>query len=101
MIAEAEGLKIPDWRWQDGLDVTAKKKGQWLILDEINLAEAQILERINSQLEKHPPLTLSENGGIVIRELDEEEMQKYKEGKLPGVEPLSPDFRIFGTIEPS
>ena len=100
-IAEAEGLKVPDWRWQDGLDVIAKKKGQWLILDEINLAEAQILERINSQLEKHPTLTLSENGGTVIRELDEEEMQKYKEGKLSGVEPLSPNFRIFATMNPA
>ncbi|MEK7090325.1 MAG: AAA family ATPase, partial [Patescibacteria group bacterium] len=100
-IAEAEGLKIPDWRWQDGLDVRAKKKGQWLILDEINLAEAQILERINSELEKHPTLTLSENGGTVIRELDEEEMQKYKNGDLPGVEPLNPNFRIFATMNPA
>ncbi len=100
-IAQAENLKVPDWRWQDGIDVQAKKKGQWLILDEINLAEAQILERINSQLEKNPSITLTENGGIVIKDLNEHEMELYREGKLPGVEPLSPNFRIFATMNPA
>lgn len=100
-IAQAEHLKIADWRWQDGIDVQAKKKGQWLILDEINLAEAQILERLNSQLESNPSITLTENGGTVVRRLNEEEMELYHQGKLPGVEPLHPNFRIFGTMNPA
>lgn len=100
-IAQAENLKVPDWRWQDGIDVQAKKKGQWLILDEINLAEAQILERLNSQLEKYPNITLTENGGINIRELNDHEMELYKNGQLSGVEPLNPNFRIFATMNPA
>ncbi|MDO8676575.1 MAG: AAA family ATPase [Candidatus Azambacteria bacterium] len=100
-IANAESLKVPDWRWQDGIDVRAKKKGQWLILDEINLAEAQILERINSQLEKNPSITLTENGGVVIKDLNEHEMGLYREGKLSGVEPLHSNFRIFATMNPA
>lgn len=100
-IAQAENLKVPEWRWQDGIDVQAKKKGQWLILDEINLAEAQILERLNSQLEKYPSITLTENGGINIRELNDHEMELYKKGQLPGVEPLNPNFRIFATMNPA
>lgn len=100
-IAQQEGLKIPDWRWQDGLDIQAKKNGWWLILDEINLAEPQILERLNSQLEKNPSLTVSENNGVVIRKLNEEEMELYQQGELPGVEPLHPNFRIFATMNPA
>ncbi len=100
-IAQAEGLKVPDWRWQNGLDIQAKKKGQWLILDEINLAEPQILERLNSQLEKNPAITLSENGGVTIRVLNNEERELYNAGKLENIEPLDPNFRIFATMNPA
>src|SRR5262249_51813739 len=47
-IAAAENMKVPEWAWQDGVIPAAMKKGQWVILDEINLAEPQILERLNS-----------------------------------------------------
>ncbi|MEK7653799.1 MAG: AAA family ATPase [Patescibacteria group bacterium] len=100
-VAKGEGLKVGDWRWQDGIDIQAKKEGQWLILDEINLAEAQILERLNSQLEKSPSITLTEHGNEVVRELNKEEMEEYKAGKLPGVVPLHPNFRIFATMNPA
>lgn len=100
-IAQAENLKIADWRWQNGIDVEAKLKGQWLILDEINLAEPQILERLNPQLEKSPSITLSESGDTVIRDLNPEEMELYQQGKLPGVKPLHPNFHIFGTMNPT
>ncbi len=70
-------------------------------MDEINLAEPQILERLNPQLEKNPSITLSENGGITIRELDSEEVDLYQAGKLPNVEPLHPNFRVFATMNPA
>ena len=100
-IAQAENIKVSDWRWQDGIDIQAKKNGQWLILDEINLAEPQILERLNPQLEANPSIVLSESGGVVVRQLNEAEMALYSEGKLPGVEPLHPNFRIFATMNPA
>ena len=86
-IAEAEGIKVPDWRWQDGLVPEAMKKGYWLVLDEINLAEPQILERLNPVLEKNPSLVLSENGGATIG--------------ATGQEQVHPNFRIFGTMNPA
>ena len=86
-IAAAEGIKIPDWKWQDGIIPEAMKKGRWVILDEINLAEAQILERLNPVLEKNPALTLTENNG-----------EKIGPG---GDTPLSDKFRIFATMNPA
>ncbi|MDO8571152.1 MAG: AAA family ATPase [bacterium] len=86
-IAQNENMKVPEWRWKDGLVPEAMRKGYWVILDEINLAEAQILERINSVLEKNPSLTLSENGGVKIGP--------------GGNEEVSEEFRIFGTMNPA
>src|SRR5262249_54533204 len=43
---------VSQWRWQDGPVVMALKRGWWVLLDEVNLAEPQILERLNSVLER-------------------------------------------------
>jgi midasin len=56
------------------------KKGQWLLLDEMNLAEPQILERINSLLD--------DDRNIVLREHDGEIVVPH------------PDFRLFATMNP-
>lgn len=86
-IAQAECIKVPDWRWQDGIIPEGMKSGKWIILDEINLAEPQILERLNSVLEKNPSLTMSENSGAKI-------------GK-GGSFLTHPNFRIFATMNPA
>ncbi len=86
-VATLEGLKIADWRWQDGVVPQSMKRGAWLILDEVNLAEPQILERLNPVLERVPSLTLSENGGSKIGPGGEDEIDKR--------------WRIFGTKNPA
>jgi MoxR-like ATPase len=70
------------WRWQDGLVVQAIKHGWWVLLDEVNLAEPQILERLNSVLEVDPALVLTEH---------ENEQ----------VSPIHPCFRLFATMNPA
>ncbi len=67
-IALNEGFHITEtqWVWQDGILPQAMKKGQILILDEVTLAEPQILERINSALENPASIVLTENGGVKI-----------------------------------
>ena len=81
-----ERMRSHPWRWQDGGIIQALRHGYWVILDEVNLAEPQILERLNSLLEFQPSLVLSEfdntkfgSGGVLIH----------------------PDFRIFATMNPA
>ena len=74
------------WRWQNGAVIEAIEQGYWLILDEINLAEPQILERINPLLEKSPSITLNEY-----------DQRHYGPNGLP----IHSSFRIFGTMNPS
>jgi MoxR-like ATPase len=82
-----EKMRAHPWRWVDGAVVQAMKKGWWLLLDEINLAEPQILERLNSVLETTPTLLLSENDNSVIGP--------------GGTHEVHPDFRIFATMNPA
>jgi MoxR-like ATPase len=74
------------WRWQDGLVVQAMKHGWWVLLDEVNLAEPQILERLNSVLEQDPSLVLTEHDNSRL-------------GR--GAMPVHPDFRLFATMNPA
>lgn len=85
-IAALEGIPRPAWRWQDGLVIQALKQGWWLLLDEVNLAESQILERLNSLLEAHPSLVLTEHSNEVFGDKGT---------------PIHPSFRIFGTMNPA
>ena len=60
IMAQEEMTSNP-WRWEDGLVPQAMRQGWWLLLDEVNLAEPQILERLNSVLELDPSLVLTEH----------------------------------------
>ncbi|MGV8121344.1 MAG: AAA family ATPase [Candidatus Xenobiia bacterium LiM19] len=48
------------YEWKDGIVVEAMRKGQWLLLDEMNLANPDILERMNSLFDDDRYLVLSE-----------------------------------------
>jgi cobaltochelatase CobS len=63
--------------WTDGILPTAMKKGYWLILDEIDMGEPNILSLL------HP--VLEPNGRLILKENNGEEVKPH------------PDFRIFGT----
>lgn len=85
-IMANERMMVHPWRWQDGLIVTAMKRGWWVVLDELNLAEPQILERLNPVLERFPSLVLTEHDNSVIG---------------PGGIPVHPSFRMFATMNPA
>ena len=50
------------FEWHDGLLVTAMKRGGYLLVDEISLAEDAVLERMNSVLEPEGKLLVAERG---------------------------------------
>lgn len=74
----------PAWNFWEGIIPAAMRLGHWVILDELNLAEPQVLERLNPVLEAHPTLVLSEHRG-----------ERYGIG---GDVPLADDFRVFATM---
>lgn len=63
--------------WIDGALPIAMRKGHWLILDEIDFAEPEILAVLNAVLEK--------NGSLVLKEKDQEIVRPHE------------NFRIFAT----
>lgn len=85
-IMANERMRSHPWRWQDGPVVEALRQGWWIILDELNLAEPQIVERLNSVLEREPTLVLTEHDYRVYGN---------------GGEPIHADFRVFATMNPA
>jgi midasin len=55
--------------WEDGPLVTAMRQGCMLLIDEINLAEDAVLERLNSVLEPGRTLLLAEKGGPAAEQI--------------------------------
>jgi MoxR-like ATPase len=68
-------------RWVDGDLVRALRRGELVILDEVNLAPPEVLERINSLFDDDGNLRIAEHNGEVV--------ERHK------------DFRIFATMNPS
>ena len=76
-----------NWRFKQGYLPNALRNGWWLLLDEMNLAEPQILERLNSVLEQPTSLVLTEGDGTVFGQ--------------NGDVPIAEAFRIFATLNPA
>ena len=51
--------------FQDGPLVTAMREGQWVILDELNLAPTDILEALNRVLDDNRELFITETQEVV------------------------------------
>ena len=86
-LAKTLGLASKSWEFSEGYIPKALRKGVWVILDEMNLAEPQLLERLNSVLESGHELVLTEGSGTIF-------------AKGGDVEPHE-DFRLFGTMNPA
>jgi len=86
-ILGKESFPINGWRFQEGYLPQAMRNGWWILLDEMNLAETQVLERLNCALENPPGLVLTEGSGTVF-------------GKGGDV-PVHPAFRMLATMNPA
>ena len=73
----------PIFAFVEGALVTALREGHWILLDEINLAPAETLERLNGVLE-------SRRGSVVLSERGDA-TPVYRH----------PRFRLFGAMNPA
>ena len=78
---------LASWVFQEGYIPQAMRQGWWVILDEMNLAEPQVLERLNPVIEQPPSLVLSESDGTIIG--------------AGGTVPVAPGFHMFATLNPA
>jgi midasin (ATPase involved in ribosome maturation) len=84
--AKALQVKLQSiFEWQDGPLIEAMSLGELFLIDEINLAEDAVIERINSVLEFHSEITLAEKGSS-------KEIEKLI---------AHPNFKIIATMNPS
>ncbi|KAF2675101.1 midasin [Microthyrium microscopicum] len=73
------------FEWVDGILIDAMEQGDWVVLDNANLCNSSVLDRLNSLLELNGTLTVSEHPD--------------KNGEAKVILP-HPDFRIFLTVDP-
>lgn len=78
-------LANPRFEWLDGVIVKALQSGQWLVLDNANMCNASVLDRLNSLLEPNGFLSINEHCGP---------------GGEPRIVKPHPEFRIFLTMDP-
>ena len=78
-------LEEPQFEWVDGELVEAMQHGDWLVLDNANLCDPSVLDRLNSLLEPNGHLSISE--------------QRLPDGSMRIVRPHT-DFRLFLTVDP-
>ncbi|KAJ3725477.1 hypothetical protein C8R42DRAFT_444646 [Lentinula raphanica] len=85
MFESAQKGSAGRFEWIDGPLVRALKEGYWLLLDDANLCNPSVLDRLNSLCESDGFLTLSEKGFI--------------DGQIQTLKP-HPNFRLFMTVDP-
>lgn len=78
-------IENPRFEWLDGVIIKALNAGQWLVLDNANLCNASVLDRLNSLLEPNGFLSVNEHCGP---------------GGEPRIVKPHPDFRVFLTVDP-
>ena len=73
------------FEWVDGILVKALQHGQWLVLENANLCNSSVLDRLNSLLEPNGFLSINEH--------------RSSDGSSRIIKP-HPNFRIFLTMDP-
>ena len=74
------------FEWIESVLCRALRDGSWLLIDNVNLCSASVLDRLNALFEHGGKLTVSERGVL--------------DGQIPEVTP-HPDFRVFMLYDPS
>jgi midasin len=81
-----KNTKHGTFEWIESILCKALKEGCWLVIDNVNLCSASVLDRLNALFENGGKLTVSERGVL--------------DGEVPEIVP-HPDFRVFMLYDPS
>ena len=73
------------FEWIDGSLINALEHGYWLLIDNANLSNPSVLDRLNSLMEPNGTLMVNERGLV--------------DGEVKIIRP-HPNFRIFMTVDP-
>lgn len=85
LAKELQKLQTVKFQWFDGTLIRAIEEGYWLVLDNSNLCNPSVLDRLNSLLEP--------NGCLMVNECSLENGE-------PRVVKPHPMFRLFLTVDP-
>ncbi|KAJ5519420.1 Midasin [Penicillium expansum] len=83
-IQQSDKMKV-GFEWTEGVLTQAVQHGNWVILDNANLCNPSVLDRLNSLTEP--------NGTLILNE------QRTEDGSAKVITP-HPNFRIFLTMDP-
>lgn len=74
------------FEWIDGLLIRAMERGEWLVLENVNLCPSSVVDRLNPLLEPNGKLLINERGLL-------------PDGEYASVQP-HPNFRMFMVMDP-
>ncbi|KAL2832978.1 hypothetical protein BDW59DRAFT_157121 [Aspergillus cavernicola] len=80
---QSENVKV-GFEWTEGVLTQAVQKGDWVVLDNANLCNPSVLDRLNSLTEP--------NGSLILNE------QRTEDGNARIIKP-HPNFRLFLTMD--
>ncbi|GLA60542.1 hypothetical protein AtubIFM54640_001021 [Aspergillus tubingensis] len=81
---QSDSMKV-GFEWTEGVLTQAVQHGQWVVLDNANLCNPSVLDRLNSLTEP--------NGALILNE------QRTEDGNARIIRP-HPNFRLFLTMDP-
>ncbi|KAK1139506.1 AAA ATPase midasin [Aspergillus melleus] len=81
---QSDKMKV-GFEWTEGVLTQAVQHGHWVILDNANLCNPSVLDRLNSLTEP--------NGALILNE------QRTEDGSARVIKP-HPNFRLFLTVDP-
>ncbi|XP_019064368.1 midasin isoform X2 [Fukomys damarensis] len=85
LMQSATGCNHGTFEWVDSMLVQALKSGDWLLMDNVNLCNPSVLDRLNALLEPGGVLAVNERGMI--------------DGSTMTITP-HPNFRLFLSMDP-
>ena len=65
-----EGVQLGNFKWREGPFLQAMRKGEWVLLDEMNLASQSVLEGLNSCFDHRGEVFVSELNQTFTRHTD-------------------------------